>query len=65
MCRTEVELGVGNCHLDVVHAGPCWLACWNSGDGGWRCVRALSWRLEGDLGGDGRLAGGRFIIDHE
>ena len=23
MCRTEVEVGVGNCHLDVVHAAPC------------------------------------------
>ena len=60
MCRTEVEVGVGNCHLDVFHAG--WLAGWLLL---WRCERVLSWRLEGDLGGDGRLAAGRFIIDHE
>ena len=48
----------------LVHAGRL-AGTLEMEDGGWRCVRALSWRLEGDLGGDGRLAAGRFIIDDE
>ena len=53
MCRTEVEWELGI----VILMWSLLLL--------WRCVRPLSWRLEGDLGGDGRLAAGRFIMDHE